>query len=427
MSIPVNSLRFALLGYDPLLDPLLAEILSAGHRLVWISAEQSSLPAWLQTATLHATSLQDSSEWEGLLHGDVADLVLVGRGEQTLREDQLRRLVQAGIGTVVAHPASIAPLFCYELDMICRDNGCYLLPYYPGADHAELHCLAELIRRSKIPADNLSNALGEIEQITFERSLENRDQQVVLDQLARDTDFLITLCGTQTKVSALGTGEGERAYAGLSVQFTGPDRIISRWSVTPGDGPPSAKILVSGSLAVAELELSPDCKDWKLVLHLREREETISASEPEAYSPASTLAEIVQGFQRTQADTDANTQEQQRWFQACQSIDLLDAVQRSLVKGRTIELHFEDYSSDATFKGRMSAIGCSVLMLGLLTCMFGFVSDMFGGIYMNVVGKKLPPVSRWWPGLLLAGLLVFLLIQVLPKFFPEPADRDDSD
>ena len=417
--------RFALLGYDPLLDPLLAEIISSEHRLVWVAAETDEIPDSLRVVAHQIERAGESSQWEGLLHGDVADVVLVGRGELTLREDQLRRLVQAKVGVVVAHPASMAPLFCYELDMITRENGCYLLPYYPGMDHAEVHRLAQLIGQSDPSTAKSAGPLGEIEQITFERPLAQRDQSTVLDQLARDTDLLITLCGTQTKVSALGTGEGPRAYAGLSVQFTGPNRVVTRWSVVPADESAAGKILVSGSKAQAELVLSGDPSDWKLQLQSTgEAAEIPSPPSSAEYDPAITLAEIVAGVHRSQDESSTEKQEQQRWFQACQSIDLLDAVQRSLIKGRTIELFFEDYTSESTFKGRMSAIGCSVLMLGLLTCMFGFVSDMFGGIYMDVVGKEMPGATRWWPGLLLAGLSLFLLIQVLPKFFPEKTDEE---
>lgn len=411
----VTPLRFALLGRDPLFDPLLAEISASPHRLAWTEPTDGT-----------------SSAWEALLLGDLADVVLVGRGQAELREDQLRRLVQAAIPTVVAHPGSLAPLFCYELDMICRENGCTLLQYYPGQDHPAVFQLKHLVEHATSIGGQYNSDLGNIEQIAFERRLEMRDQSAVLDQLARDIDLLISFASTQTKVLALASGEGDRAYGGLNVQFTGPDKIVSRWSVLPGNHESSGRIVVTGDRGQATLEMPDDLNLWQLNLDAVEGKSSLNQLSDRRADPTS-LDRIVSAVQQQKTSLESepassarigNATRNERWFQACQSIDLLDAVQRSIAKGRTIELHFEDYTSEATFKGRMAAIGCAILMLGLMTCMFGFVSDLFSGIYQRMLGKQLPPVSRWWPWLLLAGLLGFLLIQVLPKLFPEPENKN---
>lgn len=433
----VNSLRFALLGHDSLFEPLLAEIAAGGHRLVRIESNLGD-PAPRGGSELARAGVS----WEELPHGDLADVVLVGRGPADLREDQLRRLAQAGVATVVAHPGSLAPLFCYELDMICRENGCVLLPYYPGESHPALAVLRLALgfaEATSFQGQEIS-MLGAIDQITFERRLEVRDKLAVGDQLARDIDLLISVAGAQTKVLALASGEGERAFTSLSVQLTGPNKIVSRWSVLPADGQTSARLVVTGSRGRITLEMPADIDDWRVEQEWFEKQGASHQNEARQVDLSETRSPTLLNRlfaaleqQREAAKTQpasaariSGAQRNERWFQACQSIDLLEAVERSILKGRAIELHFEDYTSEATFKGRMSAIGCAVLMLGLATCMIGFVADLIHGIYQRMVGQNVEPATRWWPWALLFCLAVFLLIQVLPKLFPEPEKKGDS-
>lgn len=51
------------------------------------------------------------------------------------------------------------------------------------------------------------------------------------------------------------------------------------------------------------------------------------------------------------------------WTDAVRTFDLVDAVQRSIRRRRTIDLHFESMSERSQFKTQMTALGCGVLSL----------------------------------------------------------------
>src|SRR5690606_36085043 len=65
------------------------------------------------------------------------------------------------------------------------------------------------------------------------------------------------------------------------------------------------------------------------------------------------------------------------WLDGCRSVELADTIERSLNKGRVVELHFEDYSEENTFKGTMTSLGCGLLLAGLVLM---FLAAMAGGL-----------------------------------------------
>ena len=83
-------------------------------------------------------------------------------------------------------------------------------------------------------------------------------------------------------------------------------------------------------------------------------------------------------------------------------------IDRSLARGRTIELHHEEYNEAGNFKSLMAASGCGLLLLVLLLLVFiGVVEDLGRAINLRL------GLLANWPYLLLAVLAVFLLMQLL--------------
>ena len=68
--------------------------------------------------------------------------------------------------------------------------------------------------------------------------------------------------------------------------------------------------------------------------------------------------------------------------------ELTETIDRSLKRGRTIELHYEEYSeASSTFKGMMSAIGCCLLMVGLFAV-------VLVGVLEDFLRRHVPPDSQ---------------------------------
>ena len=93
------------------------------------------------------------------------------------------------------------------------------------------------------------------------------------------------------------------------------------------------------------------------------------------------------------------------WVDAARSTELTETIDRSLKRGRTVELYNEEYSEASTFKGLMSAIGCCLLVVGMLVV-------VVVGVLEDFLRRHVPLVPKW-PYVLLAVLGAFLALQLL--------------
>ena len=181
-------MKLAFLGADDATLAIAARALEeGGHRLIPLSEQDFSGRTLQSSARLRALLPAGGGEigWETLLHGHAADAVVVARGaDQELRADQLRKLVQAAVPLLIAHPVVDSMLVYYELDMIRRESGCIMLADLPWRWHPAVAQLAVWI------ADERSSPIGAVGQAVFERTLRRRDRPSVLAQFARDVDLI---------------------------------------------------------------------------------------------------------------------------------------------------------------------------------------------------------------------------------------------
>jgi hypothetical protein len=104
---------------------------------------------------------------------------------------------------------------------------------------------------------------------------------------------------------------------------------------------------------------------------------------------------------------DLEMRDDQAWLNACRDQEAAEAVDRSLARGRTIELFNEEHTEEESFKGVMAMGGC-LLLLGALGVVF---------VATIVEGLRLPlrdwAAWRYWPVYLLVPIGVFLMLQLL--------------
>jgi len=407
-------MQFAVLGNDRRIVPLARAALDLGHSLRWIEPTavlQSSLPAPSAAASA-------GENWELLLDARQVDFVLVGRGtHEDLQAEQLRKLVQVGIPLLTVHPLSMSVLFCFELDMIRRETDSVLHHYAPPST---LPLTGRLQKRISAP----DRSLGQIDVLTFERVAPSAGRTEVLEQFACDADWIAELCGQQTQVGAMAATTGNDRLGNLTVQLSGAGPVVTRWSLVESSDGAGCRLQAAGSQGRFVLTW-PDKKVPELVVVQQGEEQTESV--PADWNPAGeAIRRLTDAIER---QTDKST-----WFEASQSVELVEAVERSLAKGRTIELDFEQYGSEATFKGRMAAIGCGLLLAAMgVMLLAGFVGDTLK-LSLDFLPAPWNQMGRLWPLALLAVLVVFLLLQLLPKLFPQPdspqpdsPDENDED
>ncbi|MEE3371286.1 MAG: hypothetical protein VX346_18270 [Planctomycetota bacterium] len=325
---------------------------SSAHALIGVYQPQAHLA---ELRALLPPGGEWTDDWESLLHDDRIDAVIVGGSEaDASRDDQLRKLVQAAKPLLVTHPACEA-IIAFELDMIRQDTRSVLIPYRPWRWHPALMRLVETVSMGQAPA------IGRLEQVTLDREMEDRHPRSVLAQLVRDAGVLHPLLGRIERVSAMG-GDHGRQLTNLTVTLSGQDGRIARWTVHPAAAGPRARLTVIGTAGSCGLEMPQELQRWKSI------DGVDDAKRWDHWDPA--LAAITALERAIETDVDDPS-----WLEATRELEVVDGVEQSLRRGRTIELLDQRPQEEGTFKGVMAVGGCGLLLLTLMILIIGSVLE----------------------------------------------------
>ena len=97
-------------------------------------------------------------------------------------------------------------------------------------------------------------------------------------------------------------------------------------------------------------------------------------------------------------------------------MEVVDAAELSLQKGRTIEVFQQQLTERLAFRGTMAAMGCGLLLVA-------FMVLVGVGIFGGVEGLGRRQLVNSWSLVLLAVLAFFLLLQAVP-FLAGKSDRN---
>jgi predicted dehydrogenase len=388
-------MRFALIGCND----------DAVHIASAIATSRSHSIASIHSADNYCERLSNlapaaiwSEHWEGLLVTGDVDAVIVSRHADSLVfEDQCRKLVQAQVPIIAAHPLSDS-LFCYELEMMREEVGGVILAFAPGFGHPAFRQVADLIAAGE------SSAIGVVEQLVIERHLPARDRASVLKVLAQDITLVRQLIGEITSINAVGAEPGDASLPNLSVNVTGTSKVIGRWSAGPATDDRARTITLVGSRGTAIVTAYATSQPWNLRIGSEQREF-------EAHDD--TLAAI-ESLRQAIADRDLSAE----WEAVCHDLDATEQIERSLRRKRTIEFRRDAQNEEGAFKGIMSAGSCLVLTLALFLLMIfaiveGFRMPLIDAEAVRGSGEAVPRAHvllRLWP---VYPLAAFLLLQFL--------------
>lgn len=387
-------IRIALLGADES-TPGLVRALATSDRFELVGYSEIDLARnWTDgEAAAVFRQMRNHDSWESLLDLQQFDAVVVARADdEDRRTEQLRKLIQAEMPVLVSHPVVDSMLVYYELDMIRRETHSPVVPNLSLRRHPAVLGLTQIV------AQNDASPIGKVEQVWIERSIGTPTKAAVVHHFARDVDVLRAIAGDMTRLGAMAGSAGEAAYASLGVQMSGPLGVAARWSVTPGQGSEGARLTLVGTRGKAVATIA-GAAPTPIELMSDGRSQSLPCGPwNTAEASLDILAEALSG----PSEPD--------WVDAARSVELTETIGRSLAKGRTIELHFEEYTEQGTFKGTMTSLGCGLLVLGML--LLGVVA----------IGEQAGvPYTKYWPYLLLGAFGFFLLLQLLMLVFNKPA------
>lgn len=404
-----NVLRIATIGFDRSIAELVrCGCASGGFELVAVYDVGDTANAHELVEQLGSGG-EVSDSWEDLLGEAVADVVVVAEfpsdsAAQVRRAEQLRRLVSANIALVAIHPVCDM-LLAYELEMIRTDMEALLFPYVPLQSFTWVDKLRDF-------AASGASELGKVEQLNWDRFDEDsrRTSHAVLQQLAKDAVVYRELMGEITSVSATGA-TSTSDIANLSVHLTGSEGSpTGRWSVGPVRERKGAELLAIGSERTARIWMTAP---FNVEFEDAATHRLLHAEQDSAASAASRFWTNVSDTMQRGARWNGTS-----WTAICRALEVVDAVERSIKRRRTIELYHEQITEHDTFKSMMAAGGCGMLLwvLALL------------GLAAVVEGLQLPfrdsIVWRLWPIALAGPLAVFLGLQLFQVVYAKTKHDD---
>ena len=399
-------MRIALLGVD---DDMLVVAAAAVHagadEIVMIDA---TAPRAKEAAAM-APKARLVADPDAMLDDQSVDAVLVAVDQPAVRIEQLRRLIQVAMPVLVSHPVSLSMLDCYELEMIREETKSIVLAYLPARWHPAAIELGEMVDGTE------ASSIGAVEQVVLERFIEKRERDVVLRQFARDADLLQFIAGDATKLHALGSARGAAGadpYANLAVQITCDDGLVCRWTVSPVESEPGGRITLVGSRGKAILWMPQSNWPWQLETRIGS---SANSNEYPEWDPAAAALETL-SLAREHTETDSN------WSEASRTVELAETIDRSLAKGRTIDLHNEEFSDIGTFKGTMASVGCGLLLIGMVMVV---IVAIVHALAVQAGWNRLAAVLDCWPYLLLVVCGIYLLLQLL-VFVGKPRQPPDQ-
>jgi predicted dehydrogenase len=408
-----SRLTFGLLGFDPQVAAVATAALAAGDSIVIACDAAADLPL---------PALRRQASWQALLDEQSCDVVLVAAaGWNPARAEGVRTLVQAGRTLFVAQPAELSMLWAYELDMIRRDTGARLVPALADRLHPFIARLRGVIEAGRAGVAGL----GGPESLTLVRGMDDRSREAVLAQLARDADLVRVLAGDPARLSTLADGAPDAAWPTLAVGLTGSGQMPVRWQVT-GRSRPGLTITLqhaTGTVAVWIPDAADEPWTWRGDGGDEERM---------AFDRGAALVDVIHAAVGRETAACARQPDDAlppaTWADASRAIELAETVPRSLVKGRAIDLHREEFSEIGTFKGTMASLGCAIVLGALfvlvVAAVLGVVASQMREEGQELQRGLLRTLVGAWPFMVLAVMVLFLAIQVLPALLGLGRDDD---
>jgi predicted dehydrogenase len=380
-------MKLALLGADTTTLDIVRAAIGRGDTVVWGSELGGLEPAVRDLVP----NLRTGEGWEALLTGRVANAVVVAPGtNEQHRCEQLVKLAQEGVPLLLAHPLFGDPLSYYEIELAQREGGAAIVPFVPARFDPAVVQLRQSLSQEMTTTTSEPQQIGQPQQIVFERRLALSSSRTAREQFAHDVDLLRLCCGAMSELAAFGPQASDPATRELSLQMTSAGGTGIRWSCETSTAAPGGVLSVQGASGTTVLNMS-DNAPWSL-----------DDSRTEDSSGDSVTAVLDQLERATRGD-DSSIQ----ISDAIEAMTLVEAVDRSIRRSRTIQLRTDRAGERETFQATMSAWGC--LLLGLLTLAVPGVALL---VWLGI------PLAQYIPHAAASVLVIFLLAQLLAWIIP---------
>ncbi|HWE38749.1 MAG TPA: hypothetical protein VG406_19530 [Isosphaeraceae bacterium] len=311
------------------------------------------------------------------------DAAIVGGGPE-LRAEALRRVAGAGLPALCLHPPGPDADPYYQVALSRQETGAVVVPDLPARLHPGVAALKEALDRGE---------LGTFREIRYEGAAGDQGGDLLGEVFPRVVDVVRSLLGEVAAVTTTGDPPGDRPTSSLVVQLRGPK--ARRAEVRLWSGPPEpSKLTVSGSEGSLVLEHDPSLLG---VARLVRRPATglATVNELRVFDPSTAILDVLDAAAAGQ-DVRPDLHDGTR------AMEIAEAARRSLRRGKTIDLHYEEVSELGNFKSVMTSLGCLILIGALLVLPLALAGPAFGARWTIYIAYAIPPL-----------LVLFALLQLL--------------
>ncbi|WP_406697231.1 Gfo/Idh/MocA family oxidoreductase [Singulisphaera sp. Ch08] len=311
------------------------------------------------------------------------EAVLVG-GDHEVRVEWLRRVAAVGLPAICLHPPGDDSEAYYQVALSRAETGAVLVPDLP----ARLHPGVTVLRRALADGD-----LGAFRGIRHESSAEPGDGDLTRHLFSRIVDLVRSLLGEVEAVTGTGDPPGQRPDQSLVVQLRGPEARRAEVRIVAGPAEP-ARLIVSGDQGSLTLEYEPTFKKQaRLIRRTSGGEQSVTELVP--WDPHVAILAVLE---QSMAGSDARP----NLLDGTRAMELAEATARSLRRGRTVDLHYEEISEAGNFKSVMTSTGC-MLLLGIMVALpAALAGPALGWNWTLYIAYAIPPL-----------LVLFMLMQSL--------------
>ena len=370
------SMKFGVIGNNPLGLSLLLELQrSAEHSLV-VGAVSDRLAQAVGTAQI-SMRLAAAPE-DALLDSQTeAVIIAVDDTEETLR--LCRAATQSDKHVVISPPVECSPAFSFELHLILDESRSAVVPW---TGRFQLQDLPDVARC--LPIDR-----NGILQLSAEMSVEDSSLPTRTNVVLQGLDILSASGFEYTQVTAL--------------ESLAPDGTLLSLLITLNSQPTVETPAPPATLMIRTAAVSPTNSSELRIQRSKEPGQCLS------FSPATPSLPRIEWLFKNRDDCS-------KWMESFSiSLELAEAVKKSLRRRRTVDVHFDSGSERGVFKSQMTAMGCGVLTFML----FGMVAYLVIAQLTSLPTWVLHTARILW----IAPLVIFLLAQTL---LPIARDRSGS-
>lgn len=376
-------MKFSVIGDNPAAMPLLRLLAGSGSSLAacHVLADLSAHAVEAQIPLRLASSAEDA-----FLASDV-DAVILALSDP----DELLRLArsasQADRVVVVVPPPNCVPAFSFELHLILDESQKAIVPIIGRWDLESL------------PADKSHLALNAAEslQLSMELCVDSTNPTDLRASVCRGLDLLAASGFRYAQVTAIDS---------LAPDGTFISRLITLNSQPNAEQPlPPAMLMMRRSTSN---DKPADVIVRQMLTNGSQKEFAVSSS------AASSFIARVEWLSRNKSECTA-------WMDAFSTtLELAEAVDKSLRRRRTVDVHFDTGSERGVFKSQMTAIGCGVLTY----MMFGMVAYLITAQLMDLPNWALHLGRIVW----IAPMVLFIIAQfLLPLTRERTPGKNSSD